>query len=83
MFSRTLHVEPDFRSHCASPPCPSLKPWPPAQKWPREFEQWFGETPGTLTDQQWANELHPTPDGFAAIAAKFVDALRLRFPARI
>lgn len=40
-------------------------------------------TQGTLADGQWANELHPNPSGFAAIAAKFVDALRSRFPGRI
>ncbi|MES2074571.1 MAG: SGNH/GDSL hydrolase family protein [Pseudomonadota bacterium] len=40
-------------------------------------------TQGTLTAGQWANELHPTPDGFAAISAKFVAALRGRFPHRI
>ena len=41
------------------------------------------QTQGTLSDGQWANELHPTPTGFAVITAKFVDALRLRFPGRI
>ncbi|MQQ99193.1 SGNH/GDSL hydrolase family protein [Glaciimonas soli] len=41
------------------------------------------QTQGTLSDTQWANELHPTPIGFAAITAKFVDALRSRFPGRI
>jgi hypothetical protein len=40
-------------------------------------------TQGTLASGQWANELHPTPDGFAAITAKFVDALQARFPGRI
>lgn len=40
-------------------------------------------TQGTLGDDQWANELHPTPEGFAAISAKFVEALRLHFPNRI
>ena len=40
-------------------------------------------TQGTLADAQWANELHPNPDGFAAITAKFVAALRTAFPARI
>jgi hypothetical protein len=42
-------------------------------------------TQGTLSDNQWANELHPTPDGFAAIAAKFVAALRAtdKFPGQI
>ncbi|MDR3571470.1 MAG: SGNH/GDSL hydrolase family protein [Candidatus Pacebacteria bacterium] len=33
-------------------------------------------TQGTLTAKQWANELHPKPEGFAAITAKFVAALR-------
>ncbi len=41
------------------------------------------QTQGTLSDRQWANELHPTPAGFSAITTKFVEALRLRFPARI
>ncbi len=40
-------------------------------------------TQGTLDPTQWANELHPTPDGFAAIAGKFLEALRSRFPGRI
>jgi len=40
-------------------------------------------TQGTLTAPQWANELHPTPEGFAAISAQFVQALRTRFPGRI
>lgn len=33
-------------------------------------------TQGTLGAQDWANELHPTPDGFARITQHFVDALR-------
>lgn len=40
-------------------------------------------TQGTLARDQWANELHPTPEGFALITAKFVAALRSRFPTRI
>lgn len=28
----------------------------------------------------WANELHPTPPGFARVAARFVEALEARFP---
>ena len=40
-------------------------------------------TQGTLSEGQWANELHPDPAGFAAISAKFVEALRDRFPGRI
>jgi hypothetical protein len=38
-------------------------------------------TQGTLIDTDWDNELHPTPDGFAAITAKFVEALRHHFGA--
>ena len=41
------------------------------------------QTQGTLADGQWANELHPNPSGFAAVTAKFVLALRARFPNRI
>ena len=41
------------------------------------------KTQGTLSDGQWANELHPNPGGFAAITAQFVHALRGRFPNRI
>ena len=32
---------------------------------------------------QWGNELHPTPNGFAAIAAKFTQAPRRALPNRI
>lgn len=44
----------------------------------------YVRTQGTLSPglAQWANELHPTPDGFSAIAAKFAVALRNRFPGR-
>jgi hypothetical protein len=41
------------------------------------------KTQGTLTDAQWDNELHPIPDGFAAITGVFVKALRAKFPGRI
>jgi hypothetical protein len=41
------------------------------------------DTQGLLEATDWANELHPFPDGFKKIAAKFVDALRLDFPGRI
>jgi hypothetical protein len=41
------------------------------------------DTQGTLGASDWANELHPFPEGFKKIAAKFVDALRAHFPARI
>jgi len=43
-----------------------------------------------LKDNQWDNELHPKRNGFdpkrngfAAITAKFVAALRAKFPGRI
>ena len=41
------------------------------------------ETQGTLRPSQWANELHPTPDGFKLVAGKFLNALRAKFPGRI
>jgi len=41
------------------------------------------ETQGTLQPADWANELHPFPGGFQAIAEKFVAALRTKFPNRI
>lgn len=41
------------------------------------------DTQGTLAESDWANELHPYPNGFKKIAARFVDALRARFPGRI
>ena len=41
------------------------------------------DTQGLLKATDWANELHPYPDGFKKIAAKFVDALRHDFPGRI
>lgn len=41
------------------------------------------DTQGTLATSDWANELHPFPEGFKKIAAKFVDALRAYFPGRI
>ena len=41
------------------------------------------ETQGFLSPADWANELHPYPQGFKTIAEKFVDALRLKFPGRI
>ena len=42
------------------------------------------ETQGTLTDDSlWGNELHPTSTGFAQIAEKFRDALRIHFSSRI
>ena len=41
------------------------------------------ETQGTLQPGDWANELHPYPEGFIQIADKFVSALRAHFPGRI
>jgi len=43
----------------------------------------YVETQGTLGPNDWANELHPTPEGFDKIAAKFLAALRQKFPRRI
>jgi hypothetical protein len=41
------------------------------------------DTQGVLAPADWANELHPHPDGFKKIASKFVDALQAHFPGRI
>ena len=41
------------------------------------------DTQGVLQATDWANELHPYPDGFKKVAAKFVDALKQDFPGRI
>jgi hypothetical protein len=43
----------------------------------------YVRTQGTFADADWANELHPNPEGFARIAAAFVTALRAEFPGRI
>jgi hypothetical protein len=40
-------------------------------------------TQGTLSDADWANELHPHPAGFRNLAGNFVPALRTVFPGRI
>jgi hypothetical protein len=40
-------------------------------------------THGTVQPLGWANELHPNPAGFVAIAGKFHSALSERFPDRI
>ena len=40
-------------------------------------------TQGTLPANEWANELHPTSQGFADIAEQFLLALRAHFPGRI
>jgi len=41
------------------------------------------ETQGTLAPGDWANELHPTPQGFDKVGAKFLAAMRTVFPGRI
>jgi hypothetical protein len=41
------------------------------------------DTQGTLQPDEWANELHPFPEGFRKFASKFVEALSHRFPGRI
>ena len=41
------------------------------------------DTQGTLLPAEWANELHPFPEGFQKFASKFVDALRGCFHNRI
>lgn len=41
------------------------------------------KTLGTLRADQWANELHPKPDGFRLIAQKFENELAVAFPGRI
>ena len=41
------------------------------------------DTQGTLQQAEWANELHPKPPGFIALAEKFVTALRGQFAGRI
>jgi hypothetical protein len=38
------------------------------------------ETPGTLADNEWNDELHPSRTGFKKIAGKFRDKLKLQFP---
>jgi len=41
------------------------------------------DTQGVLAPADWANELHPYPNGFKAIAEKFAAALQIEFPGRI
>lgn len=41
------------------------------------------DTQGVLQLADWANELHPYPEGFQKLASLFVDALRIHFPGRI
>lgn len=44
----------------------------------------YVRTQGTLSpDTDWANELHPTEQGFNKIAGFFLNAMRTRFPGRI
>jgi len=40
-------------------------------------------TQGTLATEDWANELHPYPAGFAKLAQKFLTALQSHFHGRI
>lgn len=40
----------------------------------------FVKTSGTLSDNEWANEIHPNVAGFRKIAAKFWPVLEDRFP---
>lgn len=41
------------------------------------------DTQGTLTAEDWANELHPFSAGFRKLAEKFLNTLKERFPDRI
>jgi hypothetical protein len=41
------------------------------------------DTQGTLQPAEWANELHPFPEGFQKFASQFAGALRGRFQGRI
>jgi len=41
------------------------------------------DSQGVLAPADWANELHPYPNGFKSIAQKFVAALEVKFPGRI
>jgi hypothetical protein len=40
-------------------------------------------TQGTLAKDDWANELHPYPDGFRKLAQVFLTSLQSHFPGRI
>lgn len=40
-------------------------------------------TQGVLAPSDWANELHPFPEGFKKLAAQFVNTLRAQFPGSI
>ena len=39
----------------------------------------LAETQNTLEPDDWANELHPYPNGFKKIAQKFLESLRAYF----
>ena len=41
------------------------------------------DTQGVLAAPDWANELHPYPEGFRKLAARFTAALAAKFPGRI
>ena len=41
------------------------------------------DTQGVLDSSDWANELHPHPGGCRKLAARFAEALHVRFPGRI
>ena len=43
----------------------------------------YVRTQGTLADNQWGDELHPTAAGFTRIAKLFETALTARFPGRL
>ncbi len=49
----------------------------------RKYDFTLVPTQGTLTNEDWANELHPYPAGFEKLAQKFLSALQQRFPGRI
>lgn len=40
----------------------------------------FINTRGTLTAEEWSNEIHPTREGFQKLAGKFFPQFRSRFP---
>ena len=41
------------------------------------------DTQGTLHPAEWANELHPFPEGFQKFASRFLGALSAQFQGRI
>ena len=40
----------------------------------------YVKTPGTLTEKDWGDEIHPTSKGFKKIANKFKPKLKQLFP---